>query len=130
MPDDRLGHHAVETRAFEAPEPIGGDARVARRRREVDRRRGGARAALRALRAAIWNGSLAQVAVAFAEQVEEHDRRRDLLRQQLHARSGGMQAQLQRVEIEAAVSLTMTISPSSTQRAGSCARSGSSNSGK
>ena len=45
----------------------------------------------------------AQIAVPLAEQVEEHDRRRDLLRQQLHARRRRMKAQLQRVEVERAI---------------------------
>ena len=45
----------------------------------------------------------AQIPVALAEQIEEYDRRRDLLRQKLHARRGRMNAELQRIEIEPAV---------------------------
>ena len=71
----------------------------------------------------------AQIPVALAKQVEEHDGRRNLLGQKLYARRSRMKAELQRVEIQP-VSLTMTISPSSTQRAGNCDRNGSSSSGK
>ena len=42
----------------------------------------------------------AQIPVSLAEQIEEHDRRRDLLRQKLHPRRGGMNAKLQRIEVE------------------------------
>ena len=45
----------------------------------------------------------AQIAVALAEQVEEHDGCRDLLGQQLHPRCGRMKAELQRLEIEPAI---------------------------
>ena len=44
-----------------------------------------------------------QIAVALAEQVEEHDRCRDLLGQKLHPRRGRMKAELQRLEVEAAI---------------------------
>ena len=44
-----------------------------------------------------------QIAIAVAEQVEEHNRCRHLLRQQLHARGRRMQAKLQRIEVEPAV---------------------------
>ena len=40
-PGNRLGHHAVETRAFEAAKPIRRDARFAGCRRQMDRRRRG-----------------------------------------------------------------------------------------
>ncbi len=44
----------------------------------------------------------AEIAVAFAKQIEEHDRRGNFLRQHLHPRCGRMNAKLQRFEIEAA----------------------------
>jgi len=36
---DRLGDHTVESRAFEAAEPIGGDFQILRRWGEMNRRR-------------------------------------------------------------------------------------------
>ncbi len=43
----------------------------------------------------------AQIPVALAKQVEEHDGCRRLLGQKLHPRRGGMNAELQRLEVEA-----------------------------
>ena len=42
----------------------------------------------------------AQIPVSLAKQIEEHDRRRDFSRQKLHPRLRGMNAQLQRIEVE------------------------------
>ena len=55
------------------------------------------------LAAALLKRLAPQIAIALAEQVEEHDGRRDLLGEQLHARRGRMEAELQRLEIEAAI---------------------------
>ena len=66
------------------------------------RRRGG-RAVIRA-RATLRERRVAQIAIALAEQIEEHDRGRNLLSKQLHARRGRVKAQLQRIEVEAVVS--------------------------
>ena len=97
----RLGHHAVEPRAFEALEPIRRDGTVSRARGEVQRRL--RLAEQRFQPAATLEERLgAQIALALAQQVEEHHGRGDLLRQELHARCRGVHAQLQRVEVECA----------------------------
>jgi hypothetical protein len=41
-----------------------------------------------------------QIAVSPAQQVKEHKRRWSLLREQIHTRSGRMEAQLQRFEVQ------------------------------
>jgi hypothetical protein len=52
------------------------------------------------LGAALLERLRAQVAIACGEQVEEDDRRRDLLRQHRHPRRRRVQAQLKRVEVQ------------------------------
>ena len=119
---DRLGHHAVEPGAFEALEPVGGDGAVACRGREVDRRLRLRRAATRARRGGACERLVAEIAVADAEQVEEDDGGRDLLRpasSRATPRDGcAAAAHRSRGRRTAA----MTISPSSTQRSGSCSQ--------
>ncbi len=75
---------------------------IGRGRRQVQRR-GDAREQSFELGAALPERELPQIPVAFAQHVQEHDRRRDLPRQQLNARGGRMDPQLQRVEVERAV---------------------------
>ena len=58
------------------------------------------REALLEQRAPLAERHVAQVAVAVAEQIEEDDRRRDLRRQQLHARRRRVNALLQHLEVE------------------------------
>ena len=53
----RLGHDAVETGAFEAAEPVGGDILIVGCRRQMERRLGRRRAAIRASRDGARNGS-------------------------------------------------------------------------
>ena len=103
---------------------------IGRRRREVQRRRAPCQQRLELL------APLAETAVARRsrspshEQVEEHDRRRDLLGQQRHARRRRVDAHAGAPRSRAPPSFAITISPSSTQRSGSCALSGSISSGK
>ena len=98
-------------------------ARSRGRRRQVERRRGVREDALEP-RAALGERRVAQVAVALREQIEEDDRGRDLAREQLRraTRPDGGAAAAPRSR--GAPSRAMTISPSSTQRGGSCACSG------
>ncbi len=50
-----------------------------------------------------WKAIAPQIPVALAEQVEEDDRCRDFLDKKLHPRRGGMNAELQRIEVERAI---------------------------
>src|SRR5581483_4699192 len=72
------------------------------RGRQVQRRRGGRKERFEPL-PAIRERRLAQILISFGEQIEEDDRRRSSLREQLDARRGGMNPLLQRVELERAV---------------------------
>ena len=76
---------------------------VAGCRRQMDRRRGGGQAAIPVLCAGVLERLAAQIPIALAKQVEEYDGCRRLLGQHLHTRSGGMNAELQCIEIEAAL---------------------------
>ena len=103
VPDrDRFGHDAIEAGAFEAAEPIGGDVRLAGRRSEVNGRGGVGEQFLQAA-AAILKGLVAEIAIAFAEEIEEDHGGGDLAGKQFDARGGGMEAQLEGVEIQAGV---------------------------
>ena len=100
-PVERFGDDAVEAGALEAGEPVGHGVAVERRGRHVDR---WLRAGEHRLepRPPIAERRLAQRLVAEREQVEGDVGRRYLHRQLVHARLGGMLAQLQRVEVETA----------------------------
>ena len=78
-----------------------GDRPVSGRRRHVERRRGVGEDALE-LGAPLCEGRVAEVAVAEGEEVEEDDRRGHLAGEQLHARFGRVEAELQRLEVEPA----------------------------
>ena len=67
---------------------------------------------------------VAQVLVAQREQVPGHERGRRLRGEQLHARRGGMDAQQQRLEVEARAAPRSRSRRRATQRAGSAAASG------
>ena len=95
----RFCHHAVEARTLEAPEPIGGRGAVARRGRDVERRRGVGEHRLE-LGAPLRKWGTAQIVIVLAEHVEEHDRGRRLTSECFHARRGRVQSQLQGLEIE------------------------------
>ena len=99
----RLGHDAVETRAFEAAKPIGRDARFAGCGSQVERRRRGRKAAFPVCSRRALKGFAPQIAVSFAKQIEKDDGCRRLLRQKLHPRRGRMNAELERLEVETAV---------------------------
>ena len=94
-----FGHNAVQARALETVEPVGGDRRVARRRRQVDRRRGVAQRNLEQL-AAFPLRSGAQVPVVEGEQIPGHVAGGGLGREQLHPRGRRVNPQQQRVEVE------------------------------
>ena len=96
-----LGHHAVEPGSLEATEPVLGQRVIARGRRQVHGRGGACHHVLEAL-AALGERRLPQVFIAQREQVPRHERRRRLRGQQPDPRSGGMDAQQQRLEVEAA----------------------------
>ena len=98
---DGFGDNAVETSAFEAAEPVDGTLRS--RVAGVMWMGGAAVASSDSSSARRFSkGSLAEVVFAFAEQVEEDEGGGRLLGEQLDARGGGMDAELERVEIEAA----------------------------
>jgi hypothetical protein len=96
-----LGHDPVEPGALEAPEPVLGQRAISRRRRDVHRRRRVGQRLFQPL-ASRRERRLAQILVAQREQVPGHERRGRLRGQELHARSGGMNAQEQRLEVEPA----------------------------
>ena len=110
---EALRHDAVEPGALEAAEPVLGERAIARRRREVDRRRGAGRAPSRAARGAPRERRLAQVLVAERQEVPGDERRRRLLRQELRraTRPGGCAEAAPRSRARRPP--TMTISPSS-----------------
>src|SRR6202049_1033164 len=96
-----LGNDAVEACALVAREPH-------RRLIGVGGLRGhpdgpAARDRLQQTGSAFGERALAEVAVAQGEEIEEHNRRRCLLGEHAHARRGGMDAQLEGVEVEAVV---------------------------
>ena len=96
----RLHHHAVEPRALEARQPVGGHRAVAGCRRQVNRRRRAGERALELL-PPFRLRSIPHVRAVDGEQVEGHERRRARLRELRDARRRRMQPQLQRVEVEA-----------------------------
>ena len=96
----RLHDHAVEAGALEAREPLGGHGRIARRRREMDRRLRGVERELEAPPALVLR-RLPQILAVERERVEGDERRGRLLRELRHARRRRMKPQLQRVEVEA-----------------------------
>ena len=55
------------------------------------------------MRSTICERHAAQIPISLAEQIEKHDRRRDFSRKKLHPRLRGMNAQLQRIEVERAI---------------------------
>ena len=95
-----FGHDTVETGSFEPAEPVFGALGVRSGGRQVDRRGGVAQRRLQEPPPLTLRGR-AKVSVIEGEQVPGDERRRRLCRQQLHPRCGRMDAQQQRVEIEA-----------------------------
>src|SRR5262249_33677476 len=95
-------HDAIEACTLKATKPVGGNRAVCGCRCEMDRwwRRRNQRFQFAAPR---LERLTAKVPVPVAEQVKEDNGRRSLLCQKIHALCGGMQAQLQCVEIEAIV---------------------------
>src|SRR3954453_14903385 len=96
---EALRHHAVQSRAFEAIEPVGRDVAFERRRREMQGRLRFGERFLQPL-AARGERRLAQIVVIDRQQIPPDERCRRLLREQLHARRRGMNPQQQRFEIE------------------------------
>ena len=96
-----LRDDAVEAGAFEARQPFGGNRRIARHRRDVDRRLDAGERLLEQ-RAPLALRRLAQVAAGSRKQIEGDERRRRVFRELRHARSRRMQAELQRIEIQPA----------------------------
>src|SRR5207244_2256172 len=85
--------------SLETPKPVCSDVAVTRRGRDMNRRRR-RRNQLFELAAARLERLVPKIAIAQAQQIKKHERSWSLLRQELHARSGGMQPQLQKIEIE------------------------------
>jgi hypothetical protein len=98
----RLGHDAIETGTFEAPEPFVGYAGVGRGRRYVEWRLRGFQYRFEC-EAALAKGLVAQIALLIAQEVEEYAGCWGLLGEQFYARCGGMDAQLESAEVEVAV---------------------------
>jgi hypothetical protein len=96
-----LGHDTVQTRAFEAVEPVQRQRPVGRGRRQVHRRPDTRQQLLQPL-AAIAQRHLAQIAIALCQQIPQHDRRRRLLGQHRHARSGRVDPLQESVEVQPA----------------------------
>ena len=107
-----FGDDAVEAGAFEAVKPVRGDGAVLVA--GVRWRGGGGFAATIRVCAARCERQSEEVFRRVAEEIEEDDGGGSLFGEKLDARCGGMDAELQGVEVEAAV-VAMTISPSSTQ---------------
>src|SRR5688500_912968 len=80
-----LGDHSVEPRPLESPEPVLGDRAVARCGRYVQRLDGIRENALEHS-APLAERLLAQVPIAFAQEVEEDDRRGGLFSEQFDSR--------------------------------------------
>jgi hypothetical protein len=97
-----LGHHAVEAGALEAAEPVLGGGAVGGGGGEVERRRQVCQQRFEEL-APLAERGVAEVAVALGEDVPEDDRGGQLAGEQLDARGGGVEAELQRLEVERAV---------------------------
>lgn len=96
----RLGHYAVEPCTFEALEPVQGDGTIVRGGGEVEGRHGVLEGRLQLL-STLLEGDGAQIAVVDSEEIEEDDGRRRLLGQELDAGSGGVDAELEGIEVEA-----------------------------
>jgi hypothetical protein len=94
--------HAVETRSLEALEPVGGSGAIVGGRSEMDRRIGPLEQRLECS-TPLAEGSAAEVAISLAEQVEEHHRCGSFAGQLRHARRRGMEAKLERLEVETSV---------------------------
>src|SRR5690348_3657814 len=99
---DRLGYHAIQARAFKSPKPIRSHRSVPRCRRQMNRRLGRTHQLFQPL-PPFLERLFPQIARALAEQIEKHDRRRNLFRQKLHARCRRVQPQLQILEIQRAI---------------------------
>ena len=99
---EELGHDAVEAGAFEALEPVFGDGMVAGGGGLVDGR-GGVFEDAGELGVAFGEGVMGEVFVAEREEVEEDNGRGSLLREEFDAGGGGVDAELECVEVEAAV---------------------------
>ena len=101
-PGHRLGHNPVKPRAFKPPKPIRSHTRIPRSRSQVKRRRGRRKQRLQFPPPALKRNT-AQIPIAHTKQIEEHNRRRNLLRQKLHPRSRGMNPQLQSLKVQPAI---------------------------
>jgi hypothetical protein len=97
-----LGDHAIEARALEAVEPIESLRVLARRGGQVNRRLRARERTHQAL-ATLDERTSSQIVVALGQQIEGHERRRELRRQLLHPRRRRVQAQLERREVESIV---------------------------
>jgi len=98
-----LDDDSIEASAFKAAKPVGCDASLPCRWREVDRRRGGRQQFFQALATVVKRFS-AEIVIALRKQIKKHDRGRGLLREQFDSRCGGMNAKLKGFEIESAIS--------------------------
>ena len=114
----RLGHHAVEPGALEAPEPVGGDARARRSPASGGAAAARRRAAPRARARRSRNGPAAQVPLALAEQIPEHDRRRESPSRAAPRATPPGWMRSWSASKSSPPSRAITISPSSTQRCG------------
>jgi hypothetical protein len=96
---ERLGDDAVESGALELVEPPQGDVAVGRGRRDVHGRTG-VRQRLLERPAPVGERLCQQRPVAEREQVERHEMRRRLFREEPNAAVGGVDALLERLELE------------------------------
>jgi hypothetical protein len=94
-----LGDHTVQARALEARKPIAGQLAVSRDRSDEQGRLDVGQQLLQTS-TALAERQLAQIALAFREQIEKYDRGRRLLGQHAHARCGWMYAHLQGIEVQ------------------------------
>jgi hypothetical protein len=99
-PVEALGHHAVEPGALEPREPVGGHGAVDGRRREEHPRVAAGDGSLEQ-GAALVEPCPAHVPVLQGEEVEEHHAGRALPRQHPHSRGRGVDAEQERLEVEA-----------------------------
>src|SRR5262249_42816434 len=89
----RLCPHTVETPALKASKPVRGYAAITRCRSQVNRCRRGSDQRFE-FAAPLFERLAAQVSFADTKQVKEHEGRRSLFGQKIHARRGRMESQL------------------------------------
>ena len=95
----RLGDDSIEAGAFEAVEPVESDVAVGGGGSDVNRRLCGVEGGFEH-GAALLKGLLAKIPIALAKDVEEDAGSRGFRGEEFYTRGGGVNAELQRIEVE------------------------------